>query len=165
MINEPPATCRLAKPPSTMSRLASMTGRRHGISRRSAPGPLGDWVPARYRVRSPGPRKFVEETFLSPSAVRYYFDTWEPHDLNVLIGLVPDTILAEHVDRLVEMWPTLPYRAAIDAAAFLARHDGVRAASLFEDYLSTPDAVRPQQISWHPSVAGSPLAPEATRRI
>jgi hypothetical protein len=23
----------------------------------------------------PDPRKFVEETFLSPSAVRYYFDT------------------------------------------------------------------------------------------
>src|SRR3954468_6371073 len=94
----------------------------------------------------PDPRKFVEETFLSPSAVRYYFDTWEPHDFNVLIGLVPNTVLAEHADRLIEMWPTLPYRAAIDAAAFLARHDGVRAASLFEDYLSAPDTVRPRQV-------------------
>src|SRR3954463_5732338 len=94
----------------------------------------------------PDPRKFVEETFLSPSAVRYYFDTWEPHDLNVLIGLAPDPVLAEHAERLVEMWPPLPHRAALDAAAFLARHDDVRAASLFEDYLSAPDTVCPRQV-------------------
>ena len=112
----------------------------------------------------PDPRKFVEETFLSPSAVRYYFDTWEPHDLNVLIGIVPDPVLAEHADRLVEMWPTLPYRAAIDAAAFLARHDGVRAASLFEDYLSAPDTVRPRQVVGILQSLDH-LAPEATRRI
>jgi hypothetical protein len=112
----------------------------------------------------PDPRKFVEETFLSPSAVRYYFDTCEPHDLNVLIGLVPDRVLAEHADRLIEMWPTLPYRAAIDAAAFLTRHDGVRAASLFEDFLSTPDTVRPRQVV---GILQSleHLAPEAIRRI
>ncbi|WP_158044901.1 tetratricopeptide repeat protein [Skermanella pratensis] len=112
----------------------------------------------------PDPRKFIEETFLSPSAVRYYFDTWEPYDLNVLIGLVPDPVLAEHADRLVEIWPTLPYRAAIDAAAFLARHDNVRAASLFEAYLSAPDTVRPRQVVGILQSLNH-LTPEATRRI